>query len=59
MKANEIKAPEAVMALRQAKAQQIQAQQAAEFADKAAKAGKNLSETDVGGGINALQAAIG
>ncbi len=59
MKSNEIKSPESVMKAREAQAAQIQAQQQAEMAQKLAEAGKNLSQTDVGGGINALQAAIG
>jgi hypothetical protein len=59
LKANEIKSPDAVAAARQLKAQQLQMQQQADFALKAAQAGKNLSQTDVGGGVNALQAAIG
>lgn len=54
-----IRSPEALAAIRQARQQQAAAQQRAEQADLMAKAGKTLSETQVGGGINALQAMGG
>lgn len=54
-----IRSPDAVEAIRQDRAQQqAQAQQAA-MAEQLSKAGKNLSDTQVGGGINALQAMGG
>jgi hypothetical protein len=51
-----IKSPEDVMAIRQDRAQQMQAQQQAEQIAALSQAGKNLSDTEVGGGVNALQA---
>ncbi len=54
-----IKSPEDVMAIRQDRAQQMQAQQQAEQIAALSQAGKNLSDTDVGGGVNAIQAMGG
>ena len=54
-----IKSPEDVMAIRQDRAQQMQAQQQAEQIAALSQAGKNLSDTEVGGGVNALQAMGG
>lgn len=48
-----------VIALRQQKAQAMQQQQQAETAQKLAVGAQTLSKTDVGGGINALQAMLG
>jgi hypothetical protein len=59
MKANEMNDKDLVLQIRQNKAQQQQAAQTADFAQKAAQAGQNLSKTDVGGGVNALQALMG
>lgn len=47
------------MAIRQQRAQAQMAAQQAQMADLMAKAGKTLSETQVGGGVNALQAMGG
>src|SRR6185436_5249380 len=44
---------------RQGRAQQAQMAQAAEMAATAAQGAKTLSETDVGGGINAMQMMLG
>ena len=46
-------------AARQGRAQQQQMAQGAEMAGQAAQGAKTLSETDVGGGINALQMMLG
>jgi hypothetical protein len=57
-----IRSPEQLQQLRKARQEQAQqAQQAAqaEQASKLAAGAKNLSETDVGGGANALQAMMG
>lgn len=54
-----IRPPEAVEAIRQQRQQQQQAVQQAELAEKLAGGAKVLSETDVGGGANALQSIIG
>jgi hypothetical protein len=51
--------PEVIEAKRQAAAQQQQVAAAAEIGQGAASAGKTLSETDVGGGINALEMMLG
>lgn len=51
--------PEQIEAIRQAKLQQKQAQDALAAAPVAADSAKLLSETDVGGGKNALQAMLG
>jgi hypothetical protein len=54
-----IRSPDQLAAIREDRAKQQQAAQQAQMAEQMAKAGKTLSETDVGGGINALQAAGG
>lgn len=54
-----INTEEVIAGLRQAKAQAARAQQMSELSQGAAKAGKTLSETEVGGGQNALQAIMG
>lgn len=54
-----IRSPDQLAQIRQMRQAQAQAQQRAEQADLMAKAGKTLSETQVGGGINALQAMGG
>jgi len=57
-----IRSPEMLQQIRKERAQQAQAQQqmaAAEQASKLAAGAKNLSETDLGGGGNALQALMG
>jgi hypothetical protein len=57
-----IRSPEALKQLRaqrQQQQQQAEQQAAAERAEKLAGGAKNLSETDVGGGQNALQAMMG
>lgn len=54
-----IRSPEALAGLRQARQQQAQQAQQAEMASKLAEGGKTLSETDVGGGKNALQGMLG
>lgn len=54
-----IRAPEELAAIRQARMQQQQQQQQAEMAEKLAAGAKTLSETDVGGGQNALQRMTG
>jgi hypothetical protein len=54
-----IRAPAQLAAIRQQRAQQQQADQMAQRAQQIAMAGKNLSETDVGGGQNALQRMTG
>jgi len=46
-------------AVRQGRAQQAQMAQATEMAATAAQGAKTLSETDVGGGINAMQMMLG
>ena len=51
--------PEVIAAMRQAKAQAQKLQYLTDVGQGAAKAGKTLSETDLGGGQNALQAMIG
>lgn len=50
---------EVVAEIRQERMKQQAAAQQAQIADLMAKAGKTMSETDVGGGINALQLAGG
>lgn len=50
-----IKSPEDVTAIREERAKQMAQQQQAEQVAALSKAGKNLSETNVGGGVNALQ----
>jgi len=59
VKAKGLKSREEVDQERQASQQQEQAQAAAEAAPPAAQAAKLLSETDVGGGANALQSIMG
>lgn len=54
-----IRSPEALMAIRQQRAQQQAQMQQAEMAEKMAAGAKTLSETDIGGGRNVLEAAIG
>jgi hypothetical protein len=54
-----MRSDEQTRAIREDRARQQAQAQAAEQADLMAKAGKTLSETDVGGGINALQLAGG
>jgi hypothetical protein len=54
-----IRSPEALTAIRQQRAQQQEAQVKAEQAEKLAAGAKTLSETNVGGGQNALQAMTG
>jgi hypothetical protein len=54
-----IRPPAVLQQIRQQRQQQAQAQQRAEQAEKLAAAGKTMSETDVGGGQNALQRMIG
>lgn len=54
-----IRSPDQLADIRQRRAQEQARQAQAEQADLMAKAGKTLSETQVGGGINALQAMGG
>lgn len=54
-----IRSPDVTAAIREANAKAAQAQQQAAMAEQMSKAGKNLSDTNVGGGINALQAMGG
>ena len=54
-----IRSPEAVAAIREDRAKQMAAQQQAEQIAALSHAGKNLSDTDLGGGVNALQAMGG
>jgi len=54
-----IKSPEEVQAIREQRAQQQQQQMAAQQLLAMSQAGKNLSQTDVGGGVNAIQAMGG
>jgi hypothetical protein len=54
-----IRSPEALAAIRQQRQQAQAAQQQAEMAEKMAAGAKTLSETQVGGGVNALQAMGG
>jgi hypothetical protein len=51
-----IRSPDEVAKIRQDRAQQQQAAQQAQMIESLSKAGKNLGDTQVGGGINALQA---
>ena len=50
--------PEALAAIRQQRAQQQQAAQQAEQAQQLAAGAKTLSETQIGGGQNALQGML-
>ena len=52
----DINTPEEIAAIRTKQQQAAQVQQAADTSQGFAKAGKTLSETNVGGGVNALQA---
>jgi Xaa-Pro aminopeptidase len=57
-----IRSPQAVEKIRKARQEQAEAQQQAaqaEQAQKLAAGAKNLSETDLGGGKNALQQMMG
>jgi hypothetical protein len=54
-----IRSPEELAQIRQSRQQQQQAQQQAEMGQKLAEGAQTLSQTDVGGGQNALQAMIG
>lgn len=54
-----IRSPEALAQIRQAREQQQQRAQQVEMAEKLAAGAKTLSETDVGGGQNALQQMSG
>jgi hypothetical protein len=54
-----IRMPQAVMQLRQQRAQQQQQMQQAAIAQQLSQGAKNLSQTDVGGGQNALQQMVG
>ena len=54
-----IRSPEAVAQIREERAKQMAAQAQAEQIAALSQAGKNLSETDLGGGVNALQAMGG
>ena len=54
-----IRSPEELQAIRQQRAQQQQAAQQADIAQKLSVGAKNLSDTSVGGGQNALQTMLG
>lgn len=54
-----IRSPQELAAIRQQRQQQQAQQQQAEMAEKLAKGAQTLSQTDVGGGQNALQAMTG
>jgi len=54
-----MRAPEIVAQLRANAAKQQQAQQLLQLGMGAAQAGKTLGDTDIGGGMNALQALMG
>lgn len=54
-----IRSPEQLTEIRLKRQQEAQAQQQAEMAEKMAAGAKTLSETEVGGGENALQRMIG
>lgn len=54
-----IRSPEEVVAIREAQAEAAKQQQAVEMAPAAVQGAKVLSQTEVGGGQNALQAAMG
>lgn len=54
-----IRSPEELIAIRKQRAQQQAMQQQAELAEKMAAGAKTLSETDIGGGRNVLEAAMG
>ena len=54
-----IRSPEALAAIRKQRADQQQQAQQASMAEQLSKGAKTLSETDVGGGQNALQGMLG
>jgi hypothetical protein len=54
-----IRSPEQLAQIRQQRQQQAQQAQQAEIAEKLSKGAQTLSQTDVGGGNNALQAMLG
>lgn len=54
-----IKSETELAAIREAEAEQLAAQNAAVQGEQLTSAAKNLSETDVGGGMNAIQAMMG
>jgi len=54
-----IRSPEQLQAIRQQRAQQQEQAQQAAIAEQLAKGAKTLSETQVGGGQNALQGMLG
>jgi hypothetical protein len=54
-----IRSPEALAAIRKQRADQQQQAQQASVAEQLSKGAKTLSETDVGGGRNALQGMLG
>ena len=54
-----IRSPEQLAALRQKRAQQQQAEQQAQQAQQLSAGAKTLSQADIGGGQNALQAMVG
>ena len=54
-----IRSPEALAMIRQKREQMAQQAQQAQMAEQLAKGAKTLSEADVGGGQNALQALAG
>lgn len=59
MRADEVRSMEEIMAIRQQRQQQQAAEQMAAAAPGLAQAGRNLSETEVGGGGNALDMLLG
>lgn len=56
---SELRDPKEVVALRQARAQKMEQAEMAAAAPPMAQAAKNLSETEVGGGANALEQMLG
>ena len=54
-----IRSPEALIQIRQQRAQANQQAQQAQIAQQLSQGAANLSKTDVGGGQNALQAMLG
>lgn len=54
-----IRSPEATAAIREKRAKDQQAAQQAAIAEQLSKGAKNLATADMGGGTNALQAALG
>jgi hypothetical protein len=59
VKAKHVRSKPAVEASRQARAEQLAAQQAANVGSSLVEGAKTLSETEVGGGANALQRMLG